>query len=203
MLFLLLLALAAGPFFATLRAGEAVAATFDVAVFGFVLTCIPLWHDGAARQIRLQAQRDDAGQGLLLLLTSLVTAAVFTALATLKLESDHLGAGGVILVVLTLVASWSFANLIYAFHYARLYYSQAGGGDHKGLEFPGDAEPAFADFVNFAFVIGMTCQTADIAIRSSRMRKIATFHGLFAFAFNLGILALCVNVLASLGGGGY
>jgi len=51
--------------------------------------------------------------------------------------------------------------------------------------------------VNFAFVIGMTCQTADISITSGAMRRVSTFHGLFAFAFNLGILALTVNVLAS------
>jgi uncharacterized membrane protein len=51
--------------------------------------------------------------------------------------------------------------------------------------------------VNFAFVIGMTCQTADIEISECAMRRVSTFHGLFAFAFNLGILALTVNVLAS------
>jgi len=201
MLFLLLLALAAGPCFLSMKFGEAVAGTFDIAVAGFILTCIPLWRKGEAAEIRRQAHRDDAGQVLLLLLTSLVTVVVFTALATLKIDNDDLGFGGVVLVVLTLAASWSFANLIYAFHYARLYYSQAGGSDHGGLDFPGQEEPAFADFVNFAFVIGMTCQTADIAIRSGRVRKIATFHGLFAFAFNLGILALCVNMLAALGGG--
>ncbi len=199
MLFLALLVLAAGPCLAFLKAGEAVVATFDIAVLGFVLSCIPLWRKGGPEEIRRQAQRDDAGQVLLLLLTSLVTVVVFTALATLKLESEKLGAGGVLLVVATLIASWSFANLIYAFHYARLYYSQARGADHGGLDFPGQEQPEFADFVNFAFVIGMTCQTADIAIQSCRMRKVTTFHGLFAFAFNLGILALCVNVLASLG----
>ena len=101
------------------------------------------------------------------------------------------------LLVSTLLASWTFANLVYAFHYARRYYSAGTGGDYGGLDFPGDYEPAFADFVNFAFVIGMTCQTADITITHCAMRRISTFHGLFAFAFNLGILALTVNVLAS------
>lgn len=203
MLFLALLTLSAGPCFVLLRPGEAVAATFDVAVLGFLLTCIPLWRGGGPAEIRRQAERDDAGQVLLLLLTALVTFAVFTALATLKLESEQLGIGGVALVVLTLVASWTFANMIYAFHYARLYYSHARGADHGGLAFPGEHPPAFADFVNFAFVIGMTCQTADIAITSSRVRKASTFHGFFAFLFNLGILALSVNVLASLGTGRY
>ena len=71
-------------------------------------------------------------------------------------------------------------------------------GEQGGLQFPGDAAPGFSDFVNFAFVIGMTCQTADVNITGAHIRRVATFHGLFAFAFNLGILALAVNALASI-----
>ena len=44
----------------------------------------------------------------------------------------------------------------------------------------------------------MTCQTADVNITGAHIRRVATFHGLFAFAFNLGILALAVNALASI-----
>ena len=96
------------------------------------------------------------------------------------------------------MASWTFANLSCAFHYARLYYSaRKTGATAVGLDFPGEHPPEFSDFVNFALVIGMTCQTADIAITDYRMRQVSTFHGMFAFAFNLGILALSVNVLAS------
>jgi len=44
----------------------------------------------------------------------------------------------------------------------------------------------------------MTCQTADINITSRPMRRLATIHGLFAFTFNLGVLAFTVNIVASL-----
>ena len=46
------------------------------------------------------------------------------------------------------------------------------------------------------FVLGMTCQTADIAITGQHMRRVATAHGYLAFIFNLGVLALAVNVVA-------
>ena len=98
----------------------------------------------------------------------------------------------------------NFTNLIFTFHYARLFYGRGSGqadgaavADFGGIEFPGHGDPEFSDFVNFAFVIGMTCQTADINIVHPRVRRVATWHGLYAFAFNLGILALAVNALAS------
>lgn len=196
-LFLAVLAIAGGGLLAVLPGGEALVAGFDVAVFAFIASCVPLWITGNAEKMRHQARRDDAGQVLLLFLSGIISTVVLAALSQLVLEHGSLGLGDLVLLVVTLLASWTFTNLILAFHYARLYYSPLGGGDHEGLDFPGGCTPDFSDFVNFAFVIGMTCQTADIAITKRAMRRVATFHGLFAFAFNLGILALSVNVLAS------
>lgn len=198
-LFLGTFALAGFGLLALVPEGTAFVGGFDLAVFAFIASCVPLWRKGDAHRIRREAARDDAGQVLLLLLTGLISVVVLASLAELTLLSRNLGPGTIALLVATLLASWAFTNLILAFHYARLYYASAEGGDHQGLNFPG-GEPDFSDFVNFAFVIGMTCQTADIAITHTRLRRVTTFHGLFAFAFNLGILALSVNVLASTAG---
>ena len=201
LLFLAVLAIAVWPLVAVLGTVEAVVTAFDLAVIAFVLSCVPLWRDGNPDLMRRQAKRDDAGQVMLLLLTGLISCVILAALGTLVLDNKSLVPGEIALLVVTLLACWTFANLIYAFHYARLYYSATDGADHEGLDFPGGCTPDFADFVNFAFVIGMTCQTADIEITDSALRRVSTFHGLFAFAFNLGILALTVNVLASSTGG--
>ncbi|MBO9726487.1 MAG: DUF1345 domain-containing protein [Novosphingobium sp.] len=202
LLFLGVLAVSPWPLLAMMPVVEAVVTAFDLAVIVFVLSCIPLWRGGNADLMRRQAKRDDAGQVMLLLLTAVITSVILAALGTLVLDNKSLVPGEIALLVVTLLACWTFANLIYAFHYARLYYSSRDGSDHEGLDFPGNCVPDFADFVNFAFVIGMTCQTADIEITDSAVRRVSTFHGLFAFAFNLGILALTVNVLASSTGGG-
>lgn len=199
LLFLAVIAVAAPMLSLLLRPEEAAIAAFDVAAAAFVVSCIPLWCGGDAEVMRRHAQRDDAGQVLLLILTGLISSVVLGELSLLILDKADLDVGSIALLLGTLLASWTFANLIFAFHYARLYYSAHGEVDHEGLDFPGGDTPDFSDFVNFAFVIGMTCQTADINITKTAMRRVATFHGLFAFAFNLVILALSVNVLAGMG----
>ncbi len=96
----------------------------------------------------------------------------------------------------TLALCWLFANTVYATHYAPVYYSQtASGGDTAGLVFPGCTEPDYGDFIYFAFTLGMTFQTSDIAIENRRLRCTVTLHSLAAFVFNLGVVAFTINVL--------
>lgn len=189
---------------------HAAIAAFDLGALVFLLTCVPLWRRGTAEVIRREAARDDANQFELLLLTGMIGAAIMASLVSLVTHPADLPPGLVALLVITLILSWLFTNLIFTFHYARLFYARIGeigapmadkrgdgeGEDFGGLDFPGHHDPEFADFVNFAFVIGMTSQTADINITHPAVRRVATWHGLYAFAFNLGILALAVNALA-------
>ena len=71
-------------------------------------------------------------------------------------------------------------------------------GDAQGLKFPGGEPPDYWDFLHFSVVVGVACQTADVAFTSKRMRRLGTIHGLVAFTFNTVILALTINLLASL-----
>ncbi|WEK48191.1 MAG: DUF1345 domain-containing protein [Candidatus Andeanibacterium colombiense] len=201
LLFLIVLLAAGWPCAATLRPAEAIAAAFDIAALVFILSVIPLWRDSSPDEMRMQSERDDGGQVALLLLTVGIVMVMLVAVALLLKDKDALGVFEIALLVGTLLIAWTFSNLVFAFHYTRLYYRSNTGagrkGDHGGLDVPGTKEPLFADFVNFSFVLGMTCQTADIAITGPRMRRVATVHGFVAFVFNLGILALTVNVVAS------
>jgi uncharacterized membrane protein len=47
-------------------------------------------------------------------------------------------------------------------------------------------------------VIAVAAQTADVQIESRAIRRVVTVHGLVAFLFNTGIVALGVNLAASL-----
>lgn len=83
-------------------------------------------------------------------------------------------------------------------HYAHRFFDCVSDGtDHGGLSFPGTDNPTFLDFCYFAFVLGMTFQVSDVQITSSRIRAEAMVHGLIAFMFNIGILALTVNLVAN------
>ncbi|MBF7689144.1 DUF1345 domain-containing protein [Acinetobacter sp. EC24] len=55
-----------------------------------------------------------------------------------------------------------------------------------------------SDFIYFSYVIGTASQTADVSLTSSRMRRFNTLHLLLAFAYNTLILAICINIAASL-----
>jgi uncharacterized membrane protein len=102
------------------------------------------------------------------------------------------------LIIGTLGLAWLFSNVVYALHYAHLFYTNAGGKDARGIEFPQTPEPNYWDFIYFATCLGMTFQVSDMYITSSQLRKVVMFHCLAAFVFNLGILAFTINVL---GGG--
>jgi uncharacterized membrane protein len=197
LLFIALLVLLPWPLARLLPGVEAGIAAFDLAALAFILSVVPLWRDGAPDIIRRQSERDDGGQVTLLVLTAILLLVMLSAVGTLVAEKRELGAAAIAMLVASLLIGWFFTNLVFAFHYAKLYYVRdTAGRDRGGLDFPGDDAPVFADFVNFAFVLGMTCQTADIAITDQTIRRASTGHGVLAFVFNLGVLAMTVNILA-------
>lgn len=175
---------------------EAAILGFDVAVAVFIALALPLWTADEPEDARARAARDDGGRVLLMLTAAAVLGAILLALGRMIWGRSGLAASDFAIVVGTLALAWIFSNLVYAFHYAHLYYDQVEAGDAGGILFPEGGKPVFADFVYFAFVIGMTCQTADLDISSRRIRRAVTAHGLFAFFFNLGVLALTINVLS-------
>jgi uncharacterized membrane protein len=98
-----------------------------------------------------------------------------------------------------LVLTWLFSNIVYALHYAHLFYLDgADGGDAGGIDFPGCTTPDYWDFLYFSLTLGMTFQTSDVTISSRAVRRVVLGHSLAAFVFNLGIIAFTINVI---GGG--
>ncbi len=67
-----------------------------------------------------------------------------------------------------------------------------------GCSSPSDEHPDYGDFFYFAVVIGTSGQTADVAFVSKPMRRIGTLHCILAYLFNTTVLALLINIGASL-----
>ena len=65
-----------------------------------------------------------------------------------------------------------------------------------GLDFPGEPNPDYWDFLYFATSIGATSQTSDVAIRSRALRRLVTVHAVVSFFFNATVLALTINLAA-------
>jgi uncharacterized membrane protein len=149
-------------------------------------------------EIRSHAARQDEGRDVMLILT------VFAAVASLGAILAELGsspgaartATQLALAATTIVLSWGFTHTIFALHYAHGFYGDRGAKE-SGLNFPGDEEPDYWDFVYFSFVIGMTSQVSDVAVTTKPIRQIVTAHGIVSFFFNATLLALTVNIAAS------
>jgi uncharacterized membrane protein len=102
-----------------------------------------------------------------------------------------------LLAAATVALSWLLIHVRFAFHYAHRFVSWQRHDQTAPLLFPGDQAPDYGDFLYFSFVIGMTSQVSDVQIVSRTMRRLVLWHSLLAFAFNLLILALGVNAIAS------
>jgi uncharacterized membrane protein len=123
--------------------------------------------------------------------------AIFSELAVIK-SAHQTPWVSVAVTAATVVLSWSFTHVVFALHYANIYYRPKDQGLPGGLEFPGKRPPDYRDFVYYSFVIGCATQTADVNTLSTDMRRISLIQGIVAFAFNTALLALSINVGASL-----
>jgi uncharacterized membrane protein len=71
-------------------------------------------------------------------------------------------------------------------------------GRPAGLHFPAENAPDHGDFFYFSAVIGTSGQTADVAFVSRTMRRIGAVHCILAYLFNTIVLALLINIGASM-----
>lgn len=99
--------------------------------------------------------------------------------------------------IITILISWVFLHTLFTTHYAHRFY--ADPGERPALRFADNIEePDYWDFLYFSFTIGVAAQTADVAIATPLMRRLALLHSVLSFLFNTTILALAINVGASL-----
>ncbi|MBN8808463.1 MAG: DUF1345 domain-containing protein [Sphingomonas sp.] len=180
--------------------GRGSLAAFDVASATFLAMMLYVFrHRSSTAQMRAAASANDANRAVLLGLSGIITLVVLVAVG-----NELHGKGNpltIALVIVSLVLTWLFSNVVYALHYAHLYYSDCDGdgNDNGGIDFPGHDDPDYWDFCYFSFTLGMTFQTSDVNISSRRIRFISLGQCFAAFVFNLGVLAFTINTI---GGGG-
>ena len=107
----------------------------------------------------------------------------------------HIALSGV-----AVATSWLLVHTVFTLRYAHQYYdANPDGSDAGGLDFPGgEKEPNYLDIAYFAFVVGMTAQTADVSISGRPQRRLALLHGLISFVFNTALVALVINGVAGI-----
>jgi uncharacterized membrane protein len=172
---------------------------WDIGVALYLALALRMMGVADVRHIRLRARLQDEGQFTILALTATAALASLGAIVALlgmsggnDREPIHL-----LLGVVTILLSWTFTHIMFALHYAHEFYDE-NGGQGGGLLFPGNLEePDYWDFVYFSFVIGMTSQVSDVQITCRPIRHTVSVHGIISFIFNVTLLALTVNIAAS------
>jgi uncharacterized membrane protein len=101
-----------------------------------------------------------------------------------------------LLTVLTVVSvglAWASLHTVYVLRYARMYYVPPEGG----IDFS-DERPDYRDFAYLAVTIGTTYQVSDTTLKSQPFRRSALRHALLSYVFGTAIVAVMVNIVATL-----
>lgn len=163
---------------------------------------ISMMTRSSRESMRQRAQQQDEGQFVILILVVLSSMASLAAiggeLAVVKDMHGTAKAAHVALASFTVLSSWTFTQIMFAQHYAHDYYAAESNVRKPGLSFPEDDDPDYGDFFYFSAVIGTSGQTADVSFVSKTMRRVGSVHCILAYLFNTTVLALLINIGASL-----
>jgi uncharacterized membrane protein len=161
------------------------------------LTWSRIWPlDG--EQTARRATRHDPTRSVsyLLLLTAALASLIAVGVVLFGAEESK-GTAKVLRVALgvgSVVVSWSLVHTTFALHYARLFYSDPGGG----VSFNNPDPPSYSDFAYLAFTIGMSFQVSDTSLTTRGIRKVALPHAMISYLLGTAILAVTVNLVAGL-----
>jgi uncharacterized membrane protein len=150
-----------------------------------------------ARETRDLATREDDSRtsAHLALIGASVVSLVGVAFDLVKANRSHgtLNAVLTTAAVVTVVLSWAVVHTLFTLRYAHEYYSDPPGG----INFNAEVDPDYQDFAYLAFTVGMTFQVSDTNIEARIIRRTILRHALLSYLFGAVILAVTVNVIAS------
>ncbi|GGD02974.1 DUF1345 domain-containing protein [Aureimonas glaciei] len=175
----------------------------DVFFFLYLALLLHMTATHDLDDLRQRAQTEDEGIVIIALLTLAAIGLSLVSIFGLINRSGGPEGTGLWIALVNVPLGWASLHAMAAQHYGRLYYGPTEAGDGQtergGLDFPGEDDPGSWHFLYFSFVIGMTAQTADVAITAPVMRRVALAHSVASFFFNTVLVALAVNVAVAVG----
>jgi uncharacterized membrane protein len=165
-----------------------------------IVFCLWVWiavHSADAATTQRIATREDDSRAAadVILIAASVASLVGVGLALLKAAATHGTTQGLIttLAVVTVALSWLSVHTVFTLRYAHLYYREGGG-----IDFHEHRAPNYGDFAYVAFTLGMTYQVSDTNLSSKTIRSAALRHALLSYLFGIAVIAMTINVVASL-----
>ena len=165
--------------------------------------CLLLWvwlavWKMSATETKSNAQREDPSIRVSEFIVLSAGVALLAAVGLVLVRAGHATGGAkaylITLGVLSVALSWAMVHTVFTLRYARTYYSKTQGG----IDFNESDPPTYLDFAYLALTIGMTFQVSDTNLTSKAIRRIALAHAAFSYLFGAVIVALVINVVASL-----
>jgi len=172
---------------------------WDAAAFVFLLTTwLHLWPMDEERTKKTV----DTEAPTMLITESMVIVAAILSLGTVVLLLFNNSAQELSPVVRSVVGlttiglAWLVVHTVFALRYARQYYTTPVGG----IDFHMTDLPCYADFVYVSFGVGMSFEIADTDISTTPLRRTVVKHALLSYLFATIILAVTLNLIASING---
>jgi uncharacterized membrane protein len=165
-------------------------------------TWLIVWHlDGdGTRDHATRYDDDDSTPWILDVAVLVASVASLSGVGyLLAAGSDGGNVAAAVVGALSVAAAWVTVHTVYMLRYARLYFADAPGG----IDFNQDEPPTYAEFAYLAFTIGMTYQVSDTNIGARPIRLAALRHALLSFLLGAVVLAIVINLGASLIGAGH
>ncbi|WP_291014553.1 DUF1345 domain-containing protein [Hydrogenophaga sp.] len=154
-------------------------------------------HDHLYRAALAQAENEATVLGLVVVASIATLVGVVLELSAVKVPGARHAMPHVLFALSTVTGGWLVLPTLFIQTYASEYHRSEG----EGLRFP-DRDPAFrpsySDFLYFAFTVAVASQTADVSVTSPSLRRLVLLQSVLSFAFNAAVLALTINIAASL-----
>jgi uncharacterized membrane protein len=171
---------------------------WDVAAVCFLLwtwlTVGGLDAAGTRRHANTEDRSRRTAEGIVLCAGVALLAAV--GLVLLRAGQSHGGtkASLIAIGVISVGLSWATVHTVFMLRYTRAHYQSPAGA----VDFNEKDPPAYLDFAYLAFTIGMTFQVSDTNLTTKSIRRIALSHALMSYLFGAVIVALAINIVATL-----
>jgi uncharacterized membrane protein len=164
---------------------------FDTGAAVFLALMAVLMARASAQTMKRRAQIQDEGKWTVLLMSLCMAGVVLGALSSELHAAKVKSLQDIALASSSILLAWLFVATMFSQQYAHSFYMAP-----DQLVFPGTEHPDYWDFMYFAVVLSMCCQTSDVVVSSGRMRRLVMLHSLVSFFFNVIIIAITVNVVA-------
>ena len=175
---------------------------WDACALVYVVTTWHLFLKADEAEVRRRAAAEDEKPSAILAIVLTAILASLAAVVAAMLNARSAGQETKVVTAAcagaTLVLSWVVLHSVFTLHYAHRHFGD--GSEKVGFAFPGEPASTYRDFVYLAFSIGATFQVSDNNVLTSRLRNLVTAQAVCAYFYNTAVLALGINIIASLVG---